>query len=188
MPSTVSITAAHLAGWWVCRRLFCRGCLCWVPAQDGHAGTWVLLYPSVAGLWQAAGGATQMFSKGLPSEHWGGWGVLWKGGLSPFCLRKKVASEMFFFPPLFYLSSFVDCSVLREAKRWTNHKDCSSLKHRGGWNAGFQMPGLLFHHYSTSWTANREAAIIFVSCQKKLSSWKAGGVGGEHAGAEGRRK
>lgn len=128
MPSTVSFTVEHLADWGMCRSLSCHGCLCQVPGGDSHVGAWVLLYLSVADLRHAAGGAMQMLSKG-PTIWMLGWAKVCCGTM--VCLHfvwgKKWPPRCFFFSPSFWLSAFLDCSVLREAKRWTNHRDCSSL-------------------------------------------------------------
>lgn len=176
----------------------CRGCsawnLRWVLGVYSHIRARVLC-PSGAGLPLAAGGAIQMLSKGPPSPCWCGLRCAEEGwSLSVLFAVKRGLWDAFlvFFSFFFACSFFSVCfSQLQCAQRGKKVNQPRRLqqpfKHRGGSNTGFQMPGLLFHHHSTSWTANKETAIIFVSCQKKLSSWRDGGWG-QNTGAERRTK
>lgn len=68
--------------------------MAWIPGGNSHIrapATRCCSTPLAAQ--NAAGDAARVPLKGPPAEYWGG---LWKGCLSPFCLRKKLASKMLF--------------------------------------------------------------------------------------------
>lgn len=92
MASTVSMTVKHRSDQGMSRSLLCHG-LDSRREQPHQGSCHIRCCSTPLAAQNAAGDAARVPSKGPPAEYWGG---LWKGCLSPFCLRKKLASKMLF--------------------------------------------------------------------------------------------
>lgn len=73
-----------------------------------------------------------------------------------FSLRKKKAIwDLILVPPSLLQLLWLQCA--QRGKQVNQPQRLQQpFKHRCDLNAGLQMPSLLFHHYSISWTANKD--------------------------------
>lgn len=160
--------------------------LSWLGFQEGTATSGllphqVLLYPS--GCPKCSWGCCTGTIKG-PSSWALGWAV---EGLSLSILfEEKIGlQDVLFLTFLCLLFSIAVCS--ERQKRWINCNGFSSLSNTRVVQMQVSECQACFSIIRLHEQQRKETAIKFVSCQEKLSSWRARRLGGEHAGTEGRR-
>lgn len=181
MGSTVSMTVKHRSDQGMSRCLLCHGLDSRREQPRQGSCHEVLLYPS--GCPKCSWGCCTGTIKG-PSSWALGWAV---EGLSLSILfEEKIGlQDALFLAFPWLLFSIAVCS--ERQKWWINCNDFSSLSNTRVVQMQVSECQACFSIIRLHEQQRKKTAIKFVSCQEKLSSWRARRLGGEHAGTEGRR-